>query len=74
MKHKSIPEIKNYFSQVETEVGNSDIYFSYIERKSDPTMKAFFEEMFIAIDGLHKNSNFTIFVMENLLESNSDHN
>ena len=37
-------------------------------------MKDFLEEIFIAIDDLHKNSNFTIFIMENLVESNSDNN
>ena len=74
MKCKAIPEIKNYFSQVKIELGNFDIYFSYTERESVSIMKYFFEEIFIAIDDLHKDSNFTIFVMENLVESNSNNN
>ena len=42
MKREAIPEIKNYFSQVEIELGKSDIYFSYTERESVSIMKEFF--------------------------------
>ena len=67
MKRKAIPEINNYFSQVKIKLGNSDISFSHTERESVSIMKDFFEEIFIAIDGLHEQSYFTIFVMENLV-------
>ena len=74
MKRKAIPEVKIYFSQVKIELDNSAIYFSYTEREPISIMNDFFDEIFIAIDGLHKDGNFTIFVMENLLESNFDEN
>ena len=64
----------HYVTNVEIELGNSDIYFSYTKRESVLIMKDFFEEIFTAINGLHKDSSFTIFVMEHLVESNSDAN
>ena len=50
MKCKVIPEIKNYFNQVKTELGISDIYYTFTERESISIMKGFFKEIFIALD------------------------
>ena len=44
MKRTAIPKIKNYFSQVEIELGNSDIYFSYTERESVSIMKDYLKK------------------------------
>ena len=44
------------------------------KRKSVIIVKEFFQEIFLAIDGIHEDSTSTIFVFENLAVNNSDNN
>ena len=49
MRGKAIPEIKNYLSQVEIELGNSDIYLNYTERESVSIIIDLFKEIFLMV-------------------------
>ena len=74
MNRNAISEIENYFDELKIEVSCSGIYFSNTKRESISIMKDFVEEVFLANDGLHQDSNFALFVMENLMESSCDTN
>ena len=74
MNRNAISEIENYFDELKIEVSCSGIYFSNTKRESISIMKDFFEEIFLAIDGLHQDSVFPLFVMDNLVGSSCDTN
>ena len=58
MKRDAISKIENRFNHFKIELSSSDICFNNTERVSIPIMKAFFEKIFLVIDGLHQDSNF----------------
>ena len=74
MKLNAISKIENYFNELEIELSCSDIYFSNTERESISIMKEIFEEIVLATDGIQQDSKFTLFVLENLVESSCDTN
>ena len=73
-KRNTISEIEKYFNELQIELSSSDINFSYIKRASISIMKEVFEEMFLVIDSLQKDSDFTLLVLKNIVESSCDTN
>ena len=60
MNRNANSEIENYFNKLEIELSCCDISFSNTEGEPISITKEFFEEIFLAIDDPHQDSNFCI--------------
>mmetsp|Transcript_19481 Transcript_19481/g.27406 ORF Transcript_19481/g.27406 Transcript_19481/m.27406 type:complete len:548 (+) Transcript_19481:1364-3007(+) len=72
LRMRAIPEIRQYFEELTSELAHDDIYFDDLERESITVMIGFFNEIYLAVNNEHDDTQFTNIVKKHLVDDDSD--